>query len=57
MTLLLSSPPAKVASAELRVTVMVMGFSKVVSVDRSKALPLAVKPVGRMGISATVRST
>jgi len=55
MTMLVSLPPANVASAELSVTVMVMGFSKAVSVVRSNALPLAVKSVGRMGISATVR--
>ena len=55
MTMLVSLPPANVASAELSATVMVMGFSKAISVVRSNALPLAVKSVGRMGISATVR--
>ena len=54
--MLASSPPASKASAALMATVMVIGFSKVLSVVRSNALPVAVKSVGSAGISATERA-
>jgi len=57
MMMLLSSPPASKASAALMAMVIVTGFSKVLSVDKSNALPVAVKSVGSAGISATERGT
>ena len=56
MTILSSLPAARVASAALSVTVMVMGFNNGVSVVKSNALPVAVKLVGRAGISASKRA-
>ena len=41
MTMLVSSPLAKAASAALKATVIVMGFSKVVSVVRSNVFSVA----------------
>ena len=39
----------------IQATVIVTGFSKVLSVVRSNTLPVAVKSVGSAGISATER--
>lgn len=57
MTILSSFPAASAASAVLSVTVIVMGFNSGVSVVSSKALPVAVNPAGRAGISPADTAT
>ena len=53
--MLASFPAARMASAALNATVMVIGFNIGDSVVSSKALPVAVKLVGRVGISTAER--